>query len=163
MRLEWKEAVLKMNAELSTFRLGGAVLRDYIRKKVDKLDALRRRLFRTVCVGGKDAKDSEAPARGGLAAVVKANNVALANKQSGAVGGESRRAHDCSFGGGAPIMEWSAPDAAQIADKLAWKNAKEDTLRTISSFNKGGQVLRDFIRKQLNTLDVLRHELFVCE
>ena len=59
-------------------------------------------------------------------------------------------------------MDWAAPDAAQNADKVAWKNAKADAHRTISSFNKGGKVLRDFIRKQLNVLDVLRHELFAC-
>ena len=113
-----------------------------------------------------DSEEATQPQRGGTAqAAGETNNVSSNTGSIGSIaaeerGEENRGALGCSFGGNTNVMDWAAPDAAQNADKVAWKNAKVDAHRTISSFNKGGKVLRDFIRKQLNVLDVLRHELF---
>lgn len=58
------------------------------------------------------------------------------------------------------ISKWTPPEKAHLEQILQWKQAKSQSDTAIKGYPRGGKELRDFVHKQVETLRLLRHNLF---
>lgn len=58
------------------------------------------------------------------------------------------------------ITRWAPPETARLEQIQQWKDAKAQSDAAIKGYPRGGKELRDFVHSQVESLRLLRHNLF---